>query len=129
MARGSLAASWFWLGLGLCIFVLIMAIKPATGDPAPFPGFDKLMHAATFATLASWFAALQSSAKRWWISALGLAAFGAAIEVLQALTGRDPSVWDFVADLAGISVGILLLRFFTGGVMRYIESRVRAAFD
>lgn len=129
IAPRQMAAYWFWIGLGLCGFVLFMAIKPAGAAPAPFPLYDKLMHASVFAVLGSWFAALQSSARRWPIIALGLLAFGVAIELLQAVTGRDPSVWDVVADIIGIAVGILLLRMITAPALRYIEDRVRTASD
>lgn len=129
IAPRKVAAGWFWVGIGLCAFALIMAIKPAAADPAPFPAFDKLMHATVFAVLSSWFAALQPSARRWSIIALALTAFGIAIEVLQAVTGRDPSVWDVAADMAGIAIGILLLRVITAACLRYIEARVRTATD
>lgn len=129
IAPRQLALYWFWIGLGLCAFVLYMAIKPAAGAPAPFPLYDKLMHASVFTFLGSWFAALQPSPRRWPAIALGLLAFGVAIELLQAVTGRDPSVWDVVADIIGIAVGILLLRMITAPALRYIEDRVRTASD
>lgn len=129
IAQHKLAMSWLWIGVGLCALVLYMAIRPSNGAPPLFPGFDKVMHASVFAVLGSWFAALSVAPKRWPLVALALAAFGAAIEGLQALTGRDPSVWDWVADMVGIAIGITLLRVITGAIMRYIEDRVRTASD
>lgn len=124
-----LTAYWFWMGLGLCGAVLFLALKPSTGDPAPFPGFDKVMHASVFAVLAAWFAALHASAAWRLASALALVAFGSAIEILQHFTGRDPSFWDLVADAVGIAAGMLLLRLFAAGIMGYVEDRVRTAVD
>lgn len=129
MAKRKPAQIWWWLGLGLCVITLVAAVRPTSGAPPVFPGFDKVMHAAVFAILGAWFAALQSSARRWCVVALGLIVFGVAIEILQSITGRDPSIWDILADLTGIAVGILLLRAVTAHILGYIEDRVRATFD
>lgn len=123
-----LAAFWFWIGLLLCATVLVAALKPSGGEPL-FSGVDKLMHAAVFAVLGAWFAALQVSERRLLVVAVALTGFGVAIECLQALTGRDPSAWDLVADVVGIGLGILTLRTVTAGTLRYIEDRVRTAND
>lgn len=128
MSDRQLAAVWSWLGLLLCAGVLVAALKP-TGGASLFSGFDKVLHATVFAVLGGWFAALQGAGRRLLAVALGLAAFGAAIEGLQALTGRDPSFRDLAADLAGIGLGMWLLRSVTGNTLRYIEDRVRAATD
>lgn len=120
---------WFWPGLALCVLALIEAISPSGGTPAVFPGFDKVVHAAVFAVLGAWFAALHRSAGRRLIVALALTGFGVAIEILQSLTGRDTSAWDVVADVVGIAIGILLLSTITAHILRFIEDRVRAAID
>ena len=42
---------------------------------------------------------------------LGLIAFGALIEIIQAFVGRDPSLLDGINNGAGVIAGILVARF------------------
>lgn len=65
---------------------------------------DKLNHAAAFATLS----ALGSLGWPQQVVRLAvlLALTGAAIEILQCVTGRDMSVFDWFADCAGMAYGL-----------------------
>ena len=93
-------------------FVLVVLVSlgvlfaPADDVPAALPGVDKLVHLLLFGALAltgRW-AAIRTP-----VLAVGLAAYGAVSEVLQALTplARSGSVADLLADVAGIAVGLV----------------------
>ncbi|MHB1121361.1 MAG: VanZ family protein [Ramlibacter sp.] len=96
----------FWLCmtavLGLCL------MPPA--QHLPSTGWDKANHALAFAVLAV--LGLATDPARAARVLLGLLAFGAAIEVLQSLTGYRTAEWlDLVADGAGLLAGWLLARW------------------
>jgi hypothetical protein len=101
--RRQLARSVFALLLGIS---LAMFLTP--GDDVPQGGpDDKVVHALIFVVLAV--------AGRWaqfpWLAlGIGLAAYAAVTEVLQATLpiNRDGNVPDFLADSVGLVVGLLL---------------------
>ena len=101
--RPQLARTVFALLLGIS---LAMFLTP--GDDVPQGGpDDKVVHALIFVVLAV--------AGRWaqapWVAlGIGLAAYAAVTEILQATLpiNRDGNVPDFLADLVGIGVGLLL---------------------
>ena len=84
-----------------------LAVLFAPADDVPFApaGVDKLVHASLFAVLAL--------TGRWAGTARGVLAtvlvlYGAVSEVLQGLIGRDAAVGDWLADVAGILLGLLV---------------------
>jgi hypothetical protein len=88
--------------------VLLLALLPdqllrALGFAFP-SHHDKLNHAAAFATLS----ALGSLGWPQQVVRLAvlLALMGAAIEILQGITGRDMSVFDWFADCVGMAYGL-----------------------
>ncbi len=101
----TLAAYW------LLLFVLTHVPNlPVEGG---FSNADKVAHFLAYALLA-WLAAM---ALRVWhiripaillVVLLGGAAYGALDEFLQGFTGRDTDVYDWVADVLGLSAGLLL---------------------
>jgi VanZ family protein len=102
-----------WRRLAVVAFVLaltggaVVALWPADGPPPPFPHVDKLAHALGFAVL---WALGRAAGVRAGPLALGLLAYGAAIEGLQALTPtREASAADWLADGAGLLLGHALL--------------------
>ena len=75
---------------------------------------DKLLHFVAYFLLAVFVALAVWGAGRWSrravvAVAIALAAFGAVDEITQPLFGRTADVFDWVADCAGIAVGILLV--------------------
>ena len=106
-------ARWiFWPSL---LLVLIVTLTPLGSElePAGFRANEKLEHLLAFFGLA--YLALQG----WgWGKALniavGLFALAGAIELLQGLplVHRDPDLWDWVADAAGILCAVALVRQF-----------------
>lgn len=93
------------------IFALVMASIP---HPPPIPGepSDKFLHILAFGTLGV-LAALgfprQSTARLF----LGLAAFGAIIELIQAIPmlNRDSEIADLLADMAAALIAITVTRW------------------
>jgi VanZ family protein len=102
----SRAAGWGLFVLLILVQVQVLYLTTGTGPP-PFPHADKLVHAAVFAAPAAVATAVRS---RW---ALGLLVVHAlASEPLQAwtTTTRQADVWDTVADLVGIVLGVVVMQ-------------------
>ncbi len=97
----------FW---SAAAFALVMALLPV---PPRVPAGDKTQHMIAFAVLASLASHAYYRASLLKIG-VGLAAFGALIEVLQSIPGlnRHASVMDWFADCAAIAVvlGVMHLR-------------------
>ncbi len=85
---------------------------------------DKWLHGITFAFLTFWFCG-QYERVAYWRVVLGLVAFGVLIEVCQqALAYRSAETMDLVADVAGITVGLILSFAVTGGWSLKFETLV-----
>ncbi|MFY0638885.1 MAG: VanZ family protein [Maricaulis maris] len=98
--------------LTLLFLITNLALTPSLATPATMFGLDKLQHAVAFLVLML---VARISIVSWplWVHALWLAAYGATIELLQAMGdgGRTASLADFLADLAGILLGVLAILF------------------
>lgn len=103
-------AWWRLLSVGSAAVVLVMALLPLRVGSQWFDHADKVMHAGTFAALTI-MALLGWPRRR--LTVVGcLAAYGAAIELLQGLTPtRTASSLDLVADVLGIGVGMMFTRW------------------
>ena len=78
---------------------------PASDVPGAPPGVDKIVHATLFAALAlsgRW-AGIGRTAL-----APALVLYAAVSEVLQGMIGRDAAVGDWVADVVGLLLGLLI---------------------
>ena len=95
----------FWLLIMFTTVLMLIELAPKQGG---WPYWDKVQHATIFAVLTS----LAVFAYRQLIIGLcvGLAAYGALIECLQSMITitRTASVGDWLADVAGIAIGLLL---------------------
>ncbi len=91
------------------IAILILANLP---DPPQLPGqlSDKVQHMLAFVVLAG-LARIAWPKVAWWAILISLAAFGALIEMLQAAAelGRDPSMADWLADVAAIALALIAI--------------------
>lgn len=89
-----------------------------------FDGIDKWAHGLTFAFLAVWFSGLYAK-RAYWRIALGLFAFGLAIEVVQRVVGyRTADHQDLIANTVGILVGLLVGLIWAGGWSVAFERRL-----
>ena len=87
--------------------VLTVAMLWPIHQPPPTPdGSDKVVHLIAFAALAF---PLARTGRIGLIPVLvGASAFGGLIEVLQPSFGRSADLQDWIADIAGVALGILL---------------------
>jgi membrane associated rhomboid family serine protease len=106
LARGAFAV--------VVLVSLAVLFTPADGVPFAPPGVDKVVHGALFAALAltgRWAGIGRSPL------AVLLVGYAAVSEVLQGLTplDRSASVADWLADVVGILLGLLLWQALTRG--------------
>lgn len=101
-----------WQGLLLVLATVVcwLAFSPVP-PPAADTGWDKANHALAFAVLAvvaelaCWF-----KARRRALTAAGLLAFGAFIELVQTQIPQRSGEWpDLLADATGIALGLALV--------------------
>ncbi|MES1925046.1 VanZ family protein [Salinisphaera sp. T31B1] len=114
-----------WVGLGLVacgvlLYLCLMPHPPSVG----IHNADKLEHFLAFGILGTWFAGVL--APRYLAVFIGLVGFGAAIEVIQGLVGRDADLFDLAADTLGVLAGIGAARLGALDWLRYIDARVAA---
>lgn len=99
---------------GALLALLLLAVAWLAFSPAPPPqvdtGWDKANHALAFLVLAVLAElALWPRPARHWLSAAGLLAYGALIEVVQSRLPARSAEWsDLAADAVGITIGLLL---------------------
>jgi len=115
ITRGVLA----WRGLLALVLVLgvTLALRPLAPGQGPenwFPGADKLHHVWFFAAL--WCLASLGRIKPVALRAMGLVGFGIGLEVAQGLftDTRGMSLADVLADVAGLGLGALVVRWTSG---------------
>lgn len=99
------------LTLAIAVAICWATLTPVRA-PTGLPGNDKAYHFIAFAILALPCAVL---APRWLIALVPLALlFGAMIEVIQPMVGRERELADFSADALGsafgAAVGLFLIR-------------------
>ena len=99
----------FW---SAAAFALVMAALPKPPQIPGEPG-DKIQHMVAFATLAALGAAAYPRAPLVRLL-IGLAAFGALIEIIQLIPSlhRDAQLTDLLADIAAAAVMLGLVRLF-----------------
>ncbi len=90
------------LFISLCIF-----LAPSSAVPTGPTGTDKMIHIASFVALSYTIVLAGVSRPR---AMIILLIYGAATEVTQTLlpVNRSGSAWDWLADAAGIAIGISL---------------------
>ncbi len=112
MARHHLRIIWivYWVAL----FVVMHTPKP---DRVRLPAshLDKVIHFGVYAVLAALCAMVAGHGGRkltfkWYFAwTLIFASYAAADELLQPLVNRSASLWDWLADLAGVIVAFAVI--------------------
>ena len=99
----------FWLLIIIVSVLMLIELQPKK-DGIPY--IDKFVHAFVFIWLTIT-GCLAYGQKKSWVYA-GLIALGALYEVLQALftVTRQASVYDWLADIAGIILAIMMSRIY-----------------
>jgi len=122
---------WQAASLMLLLIVLAATLMPAVwfwSDRQSFitwfVNVDKWLHAMTFVVLALWFSG-QYRPGAYWRVAIGLILFGVLIEFCQRLvTYRSAELFDLVADVGGIVVGLTIAATGIGGWSLRVEEWV-----
>ena len=103
-----------WRRKTLMVWIVMIAamamfsLLPNFGPPGVY-GFDKIVHAATFFSLALLPHVVFKQRKTVLLAASGLILLGCAIEVAQAFVpGRDGDIWDAAANTAGVLTAVAL---------------------
>ena len=87
--------------------VLTVAMLWPINQPPPAPdGTDKLVHLIAFAALA--FPLAHTSRIGLIPVFVGASVFGGLIELIQPSIGRSADMQDWIADIAGVALGIAL---------------------
>ena len=118
-----------WLATGWLMVALVvyLSLSPSPPPGPDFPDSDKLMHGLTYLVLTGWFGQLYPSRIGRLVAALGFAAMGAGLELLQGLGGaREASCMDGLANAAGAGSGWLLLRTRLARGLVWVERRLSA---
>ncbi len=104
----------FVVGAGL---VTVLSLVPASALP-PLGMWDKLQHAVAYALLAvAGCTGFSSTRGRRWVL-IALAVYGGSIELIQsALSAREGSIADWIANAIGIGFGYIVARI-AGNAMR-----------
>lgn len=89
----------FWLAMGITLYLTLRPIV------IPTTMSDKSQHLLTFGLLTAW-AALAYPRARLAPLGLALSGLGGMIELLQPLSGRSDDLLDWIADTAGILIGL-----------------------
>ena len=99
-----------YLDIPLTLFVttvLTVAMLWPINQPPPAPdGTDKLVHLIAFAALA--FPLARTGRIGLVPVFVGASIFGGLIEIIQPSFGRSADMQDWVADIAGVALGIAL---------------------
>lgn len=96
----------FWSMVALVTILLLME---HAGTVPIFPYLDKIIHACLFSALSLIGYLAYANYKR--LLCIGLATYGAVTELMQGMftETRFASVYDWLADLAGILIALLLI--------------------
>jgi VanZ family protein len=73
---------------------------------------DKVGHFIAYAVFSLNVLLLGKNIKQYSLSMLLIVAYGILIEFLQSFVGRETSFYDFLANSAGVSIGIMLFLLF-----------------
>ncbi len=122
---------WRVAGILVLLAVFASTVVPAMGfwpssTANTLLAFDKWLHGLTFLFLTVWFTG-QYARRAYWRVVVGLAAFGVFIEFCQRfLIYRTSDAADVAANLAGISVGLIIALAGLGGWSLRVEAWLMA---
>lgn len=112
-----------WVGVILSLpYILPSPVKTSVGST--IPGADLMTHGGEYLLLGllvrQALGTFSTASRRaWWTLGL-VAAFGVLDELLQGLIpSRDPSVVDWLVDVAGVSVALLLYPWLEQAIRRW----------
>ena len=96
---------WIKLSLFILLAITILSLHPLENLPEA-PGSDKTHHLIAYAALA--FPTTLHKPKRWPIIIIIFALYSGLIELIQPYANRYGEWMDFLANISGLLVGIML---------------------
>jgi VanZ family protein len=93
----------FWPGVGLITWGELAPQAPQLGG---LLGWDKAQHFTAYFGLAGMATTALGPRRILAWALLGIIAFSGALEILQGYTGRDPDIFDFIANSTGAFIGL-----------------------
>ena len=94
------------LTLAVTLTLTVAMLRPINQPPPGPDGSDKVVHLIAFAALA--FPLARTGRIGLVPVFIGASVFGGLIELLQPSFGRSADMQDWIADIAGVALGIVL---------------------
>jgi VanZ family protein len=116
----SLSLWLFWPGLTLIIWG---ELTPHPPDLSSFLAWDKAQHFTAYFGLASMATMVLGLNRRLAFAVLGVILLSGVLEILQGYTGRDPDIFDFIANVIGAISGTAV------GALCWVALRGRVLVD
>src|SRR5215469_9154789 len=110
----------FWPGVALVVWGELTLHPP---DLSAILAWDKSQHFIAYFGLASMATMAVGLNRRLAWAILGVVLLGGGLEILQGFTGRDPDIFDFVANTIGAASGTAV------GVLCWIALRGRVLVE
>jgi VanZ family protein len=108
----------FWPGVALIAWG---ELTPHPPDLSSILAWDKAQHFIAYFGLAAMATMVLGLNRRLVLAILGVILLGGALEILQGYTGRDPDIFDFLANtfgaLSGTAIGTLCWIALRGRVL------------
>ena len=113
---------WTTFGALWVVAIIYLSLAPHPPQLMQFGNADKLEHALAYSLLMLWFC--QCYPRQRILTALLLALMGAALEILQGLSGyRSFEYADMLANTAGVILGWLAAHTMLGRMRQALENR------
>ena len=93
--------------VGLLVLVALL-LDPTNMAAQSVQLDDKVGHVIAFVAITLCVAILRPSQPRWTTAAMALS-IGGATEIIQSFIGRNGSALDFLADVAGVSLALIVI--------------------
>lgn len=112
---------WHSLAYLIILVIIVLSLIPDPDKITPFSASDKLLHTLAYAVSMFWFG-LCFKRERLFSLGAGLVLLGIALEFIQGQTGyRTMSLYDIIANCAGVLIGLALSFSRLSKSLQYIE--------
>lgn len=101
----------FLSALVVFVAITVLSLMPPRTN-LTIPTNDKVGHFIAYAVFSLNILLLGKNIMQYTVSTLLIVAYGILIEFLQSFVGRETSFYDFLANSAGVSIGIVLFLLF-----------------
>ena len=101
----------FLSALVVFVAITVLSLMPHRTN-LTIPTNDKVGHFIAYAVFSLNILLLGKNIMQYTVSTLLIVTYGILIEFLQSFVGRETSFYDFLANSAGVSIGIVLFLLF-----------------